>query len=240
MMDSFPDCNKVTGQRALSILTDDVIKASELVLKSGRIPIMFSGILDFARASSLEDEVVEVMVNGSFNKRDDLETMVFIFDCYEHMRNMSRFINLFASAFCTVQFKVESTFGSLYEQINRSRLDSGLNLGSFRYCHCEELTVQVPRLFYYVNSIDKNRDWVSLECAARDSDICLAYSRAFNQRFVFNDTLRFKCFVGSNNLSVIGRDDFLNWSAHTVDTAVDAIVDLTVAFYDTWKIQQPW
>lgn len=232
MMESFPICNTVDGQRPLICLTDDKVKASELVLRAGRIPVICRDLIDVVSEGSDSVSVclrfVEILKN--YVNRDQF---IFIYgpnDVSDEI--LFNHLTLGASIFYTMQFGVEKFNNRVRDNLDASFIEGGMFLGDYRFCHCDPLILEVPLPIYDIFALDAESKMLS--CGIRSD----AYSLRIHRSCAFGHH-RFNFWSPDESAALrldIDQDIVLSWSDHDLEASIDYLLSLATDYFGIWKV----
>jgi len=232
MMECFPLCNNMEGQRALCLLTDDVVKASVLVAASGRTPLVFDKMLN-----AFDEDVDFVIVHLLFEHivySSQRDQFVLIFDAELAIEHFNYLNGIFTFIFCSLRFSIGQNLLGTVAKHDAIISKGDVNLGSYAYCHCVPIDVKVPSLFYPHFTFDKDGDWVSAECVAvcGNSLLVSAYSKSFSRVFLYAPGVSSSTpYVGG---SAIAAKDFANFSSQQRERTVEVMISLSIKHFDEW------
>lgn len=231
MMDSFPICHNGDGQRPLAIITDNVIKASELVIGDGRTPITYAALI--GSIGVVEGDVFtadEVSVLRSISMHPRRDEIVVLFDHESDLRGIKCLVNRGSFVFSAVKFELGSNLVGILHHFQRKGVEMENFLGAYIYCECRLLTSNLPMLFYYLSGVN-DTGWVSVECASTDGRLVWSYSRAFQQYFV--DRL---CREDIHSLANSHRSiNFSAWSDAERAEYISVIISLSERYFRTTR-----
>lgn len=234
-MESFPICNSTNGQRPLVCITDDEMKASELALRANRVPVICRELLNFVHEGA-DNDLVALRFAERIKANPFRDQVVLIFGNSPRDASLAlQQIVMGASVFYTMQFGLESFHNGVRDKLDAVRLESGIDLGSYRYCHCSDLVFNVPLLNYSPYAVDADGELVSLGVHAVNHELHLHRSLAFGHH-------RFALWDSTDETQMrleLPASTFFSWSDHGVDTAIELLFVMAFDYYEIWKIQIP-